>query len=411
MKSTPLEKGPLVEEKQLEVVVDATKNRNLPKRLFFSFLLIIFSIQGAFAEMMKKGKTRVKTLLSGYSQSSKSGKQVVDNSGDENLFVFEPQVFVKHQITEDTEINASFVLDTWTAESDTILDGYTGASGESQGGQSRIASSIGARKEIGKASYSLDFGFSSEYDYTSKNVSFNLERSFAEDNFTIGLGLQYYADTLSLFQDITPKGSAKVTEGFNRNIYAINLSASQILTRKDLIVLGTTYANSSGRMESTAGTVNIAGLREVEALPGERKRNAFSTKWIHSVSDNTALNLSHRYYFDDWGLRSNTIRAAFLLALRDDQDFLEFAIRYHSQGAVDYYKDQFNSAERFMTSDSDLSKFHSYGPSVMYLRSLGDLNAHFIELQEMEWSNSLTYSKRNTGLYSVYLQTGLSFYF
>lgn len=391
----------------------ATKNASKLKRLLISILLFILSIQGAFAEMMQKGKTRVKTLLNAYGQSSKSGKQVVDNSGNEDLFVFEPQIFVKHQITEDTEINASFVLDTWTAESDTILDGYTGASGadESIGGQARVAATIGARKEISKSTYGVNFGFSSEYDYTSKNLSFDYERSFADDNFTIGVGLQYYADTVSLFQDITPRSSAKITSGFNRDIYAINLSASQILTRKDLIVLGTTYANSTGRMESTAGTVNIAGVREVEVLPSERKRNAFSAKWIHGLSETMALNLSHRYYFDDWGIKSHTARAAFLLSLRDDQDFLEFAFRYHTQGAVDYYKDQFSSAERFMTSDSDMSKFHSYEPSVMYSRYMGGLDTKWIEFQEIEWGTSLTYSKRNTGLNSIYLQSGFSFFF
>lgn len=393
--------------------MDATRLQ----RIFFSILLLVVSVQNAFAEMMVKGKTKVKTLLNGYSQSSKSGKQVLDNSGNEKVRVLEPQIFVKHQITEDTELSATFVLDTWTAESDTILDGNTGASGlggdpeEAQGGQSRFAPTIGIRKEVGKASYGMNLGFSSEYDYTSKNISVDYERSFAEDNFTMGLGLQYYADTVSLFQDITPPTSAQITKGYNRDIYAINLGASQILTRKDLVEFGMTYANAKGRLESTAGTVKIANAREVEVLPGVRKRKAISAKWVHALTDETAIHLGHRYYFDDWGLKSNTIRGAFLVSLRDDLDFLEFALRYHSQGSVDYYKESFNAAERFMTSDSDLSKFHSFEPSVMYSRHLGELNAYVVNLEDAEWNNSLTYSKRNTGLNYVYLQTSLAFFF
>lgn len=380
-------------------------------RILFSLLLILISIQSAFAEMMSKGKTKVKTLLNAYSQSSSTGKQVIDNSGNEDLFVLEPQIFVKHQITEDTELNASFVLDTWTAESDTILDGATGASGEGKKGQSRIASTLGARKEIGKSTYGVNLGFSSEYDYASKNISLDFERLFAEDNFSLGLGFQYYADTLSLFPDITPRSTATIAEDFNRDIMALNLSASQILTRRDLIVFGTTYARAKGRLESTAGTVNIANVREVELLPGTRERNAFFGKWIHSLTETTAFNLSHRYYFDDWGLKSQSIRGAFLVSLRDDQDFLEFALRYHTQTAVDYYKDQFSATERYMTSDSDMSKFNAYEPSIMYSRSLGELKPFDLALEEAEWSNSLTYSKRNTGLSAVYFQTGLSFFF
>lgn len=381
------------------------------QRVLWSVLMLLLSMQNAFAEMMEKGKTKVKTLLNVYSQSSKNGKQVLDNSGIEDVTVIEPQIFVKHQITADTELNASFVIDTWTAESDTILDGNTGASGEGKKGQARVAPNLGVRREVGKTNYGMNLGFSSEYDYTSKNISADVQRSFADDNFTIGLGVQYYADTVSLFQDITPPANASITKDFNRDIYALNLGFSQILTRRDILEFGATYANSKGRLESTAGTVNIAGTREVEVLPGERKRNAFSTKWVHALNDEMALNLSYRNYFDDWGARAHTIRGAYLIALREEQDFLEIALRYHSQRSVDYYKDSFSATERFMTSDSDLSKFNSYEPSVMYLRQLGGKEILGVNFEDAEWGNSLTYSKRNSGLNYIYLQTSLAFFF
>lgn len=381
------------------------------QRVLLSVLMLLLSMQNAFAEMMEKGKTKVKTLLNVYSQSSKNGKQVLDNSGIEDVTVIEPQIFVKHQITADTELNASFVIDTWTAESDTILDGNTGASGEGKKGQSRVAPNLGVRREVGKTSYGINLGYSSEYDYTSKNISADIQRSLADDNFTIGLGVQYYADTVSLFQDITPPANASITKDFNRDIYALNLGFSQILTRRDILEFGATYANSKGRLESTAGTVNIAGTREVEVLPGERKRNAFSTKWVHALNDEMALNLSYRNYFDDWGARAHTIRGAYLIALREEQDFLEFALRYHSQRSVDYYKDSFSATERFMTSDSDLSKFNSYETSVMYLRQLGGTEILGVNFEDAEWGNSLTYSKRNSDLNYLYLQTSLAFFF
>ncbi len=381
------------------------------QRILLSTFLVVLSIQSAFAEMMEKGKTKVKTLLNVYTQKSSTGKQVLDNSGNEDVTVIEPEIFVKHQITADTEINASFTIDTWTAESDTILDGKTGASGEGKKGQARVAPTIGVRREVGKSKYGMNLGFSSEYDYTSKNVSANYEHSFADDNFTLGLGVQYYADTVSLFSDITPPANAKITKDLTRDIYAINIGASQILTRKDIVEVSATLANSKGRLESTAGTVDVGGTREVEVLPGKRSRNAISGKWVHAFSDEMAFNLSYRNYFDDWGAKAHTIRGAYLIALREEQDFLEIALRYHSQGAVDYYKDRFGSAERFMTSDSDMSKFSSIEPSIMYSRSLGGLNMFGVNFQDAEWANSVTYSKRNTGLHYTYLQTSLAFFF
>lgn len=378
------------------------------QRILLGLVLLALSIQSAFAEMMGKGKTKVKTLLNVYSQNSKTGKQVLDNSGNEDLTVIEPQIFVKHQITEDTELSASFVLDTWTAESDTILDGNTGASGAGKKGQSRIAPNIGVRRESGKATYGVNLGFSSEYDYTSKNISLDYQHSFANDNFTMGLGLQYYADTVGLFQDITPAANAMMDKKHNRDIYAISLGASQILTRADIVEFDLTYANAKGRLESTAGTVNIGGTRELEALPGKRERKAVSGKWVHAVTEEMAFNISYRNYFDDWGGRAHTVRAAYLFSLRDDQDFLEIAMRLHSQQAVDYYQESFNTSRTYMTSDSDMSKFTSLEPSVMYSRSLGDVKVFGIDFSGTEWANSVTYGKRNTGLSYAYLQTSLS---
>ncbi len=381
------------------------------QRVLITLLLFVCSVQNAFAEMMEKGKTKIKTLLNVYSQSSKSGKQVLDNSGNEDVKVIEPQIFVKHQITADTEINASFTIDTWTAESDTILDGNTGASGEGKKGQARVAPNLGVRREVGKTKYGMNVGISSEYDYSSKNISANVEQSFAEDNFTLGLNIQYYADTVALFPDITPPLNAKIGEDLNRDIYAINIGASQILTRKDIIEVSATYANSKGRLESTAGTVNVNNVREVEVLPGERKRNAISTKWVHAFNDEMAMNVSYRNYFDNWGAHANSTRIAFLMSLREEQDFIELAIRHHSQSAVDYYKYNFSGSERYMTSDSDMSKFTSYEPSIMYSRSLGTLKPFGFNLEDAEWGNTMTYSKRNTGLQYVYFQTSLAFFF
>lgn len=379
--------------------------------ILLSFFVLLLNLQNAFAEMMDKGKTKVKTLFNFYSQNGNTGKQVLDNSGNENVKVVEPQIFVKHQITEDTEINANFVLDTWTAESDTILDGNTGASGEGIKAQARAAANIGVRKESGKATYGMNLGFSGEYDYTSKNISLDYAHSFKNDNFTIGLGLQYYADTVGLFQSINPPKDAAINKKNNRDIYAVNLGASQILTRADIVEFDVTYAKSKGRLESTAGTVSNAGTRELEILPGQRERIAWSGKWVHAVGEDMSFHLSYRNYFDDWGARAHSVRFAYLFSLRDDQDYLEFAMRLHSQSAVDYYKDIFESTERFMTSDSDMSKFTSLEPSVMYSRSLGDLKFFGTELQEAEWTTGATYGKRSTGLSYAYLQTSLSFSF
>jgi hypothetical protein len=376
------------------------------------------SLQSAFAEMMVKGKTKVKTLFNLYQQNSKNGKQVFDNSGNEKVSVIEPQIFVKHQITEDTEINASFILDAWTAESDHILDGSTGASGANGGdddgaitGQARAAPTIGMRKEIGKTSLGVNLGFSSEYDYTSKNISLDVSRLFAEDNFALGLSVQRYAEELKLFNDFSPPKANSISSGHKRDITAINLGASQILTRADIIEFGMTYAKAEGRLESTAGSILLNGTREVEKLPGSRNRKAFFTKWVHAFNEEMSLNTSFRYYSDDWDLTAKTFKVATLFSLNEDQDYLELSLRYHAQDKVKYYKDSFSTNETYMTSDSDMNKFTSYEPSITYSQELGEKNFFGLTIDETTWNNSLTYGKRSTGMSYGYFQTSYAITF
>jgi len=368
-------------------------------------------MQSSLAEMIAKGSTRVKTVFNIYHQNSNDGKQVFDNSGREEANVIEPMIFVEHQITEDTAITGHFVFDFWTAASDTKVDGSTGASGAGRGTQTRVSGSLGFKREVGKLSYSSAFGFSSEYDYKSLNGSFNIARSFAKDNFTLGFGAQYYADKVNLFQDLTPAAHARISDDLPRKIIALSLTGSQILTAKDIIQFSATYVQAKENLESTASSVLISGVRESEQLPKARKRYAFSTHWVHGPGESTALHTSYRYYFDQWKLKAHTLRIGHAWEINDEEDILELFARYHSQSKVEYFKAEFVATEEFMTSDSDLAKFSSYEGGIYYSQSLADKDYFGLNFSDVRWDNSLVYSTRTNGLRFAYWQTSLGFEF
>lgn len=381
------------------------------KKIFLSISLIILSIQNLFAEMLEKGKTKVKTVFNVYHQDSNDGQQVYDNSGNENATVIEPMVFISHQITEDTSLSGEFVFDSWTAASDTRLDGNTGASGEGIDRQSRISGKINISREVDKWSYGAGIGFSSEYDYRSFNGQLNLARSFAKDNFTVGLGLQYYKDSIRLFEDLTPATSATISEFIPRNIMAANLTMSQILTTKDIIQWGFTYVKAEKNLESTASTTLVNNVREVEVLPESRDRKAFSTKWVHGFGEDQALHLSYRYYFDDWDLSAHTTELSYLFEVNDDEDFIETSLRVHKQDSVEYFGESFNGQEKFRTSDSDLEEFISYEMGVYYQKNLADRKIYGFDLENVNWSNGIVLAKRDNGMTYGYIQSGFGLEF
>ncbi|MFG1505020.1 DUF3570 domain-containing protein [Halobacteriovorax sp. ZH5_bin.2] len=391
----------------LEVDVVVTKY----KRLLFSFLLILVSTKNTFAEMMADGKTKFKLLFNLYHQNSDDGNQVYDNSGKEEANVVEPMLFVEHQITEDSAINAHFVFDFWTAASDTKLDGATGASGPGRKGQSRLSGNIGVRKEMGDWETSASVGFSSEYDYRSFNGSLGVQRSMAKDNFTLGLNIQYYKDKVKLFEDLSNPPTAKISDFLPRDIFAVSLTASQILTRQDIIQFDLTFVEASKNLESTASSVSVGGVRQPEVLPDTRSRYAISSKWVHGFSDEVAMNLSYRYYFDQWDLDAHTLRLAFLKEINDDEDYVEIALRYHNQSSVKYYQDSFATAKDYMTSDSDLADFSSYELSALLSSNYDSKNIYGIEFEDFVWNNGVTFAKRTNGLVYAYIQSSVGFQF
>lgn len=365
--------------------------------------------------MMEKGRTRVKKVFNLYHQNSNDGRQVVDGRGREEANVIEPMVFIEHQITENTAINGRVVFDAWTAASDTKLDNYTGASGTPIMGQTRVAANVGVKSEkkvlANRWTYGANLGFSSEYDYRSLNGSLNVSRSFAKDNFTLGASVQYFLDEVDLFQDLSNPQNAVISTGLERKIFATSLTASQILTIRDIVQFGVTFARASGVLESTASTVDISGVRAVESLPDTRSRYALSSKWVHGLSQRSSINLSYRYYWDQWDLTSHTFRGAYLFDIEEDESYIEIFGRVHDQSSVEFYADSFNQAQTNTTSDSDLQEFTSYETGIFYESSLEDRKVFGFDLQDVNISHSIVGGHRTNGMRYGYYQMGFNYNF
>lgn len=351
---------------------------------------------------------RVKFLFNFFKQNSDSGKQVLDNKGDESATVFEPMLFVAAKVDENTDISAQFVFDAWTAASDTVLDDKTGASGGAIDGQTRFGGQFKIRRGDELNSKSLSLGISTEYDYKSLNFGANLTNSYAEDNFTLSLTPTLYLDQAKDFdidRDIE-------LDYKSRLIYAFDVSATQLLTPKDLIQFGYTFVGMNGMLNSIAGTVQVEDIttnpyqRTQEVLPSSKMRHAFSTKYVHGFTDQLGLHFSHRYYQDDWDLKANTFETGLRIGLNEDRTFIMPTLRYHQQNEVEYYQDKFSTREQYMTSDSDLAEFDStrYGVHAEHILEDKKVWGH-----QTDWSISFGayHYDRSNGLDYQIMQVGI----
>lgn len=356
--------------------------------------------------------TKLKFLLNFIDQKGDQGFQVYDNSGNENLTVFEPMIFVAAKIDAETDINAQFVFDAWTAASDTALDGNTGASGAGIKGQSRVSGQLGYKKGNEQNNWSGRFGVSSEYDYQSLNFGGTLVRSFAEDNFTLAISPQLYLDQAKDFDLRT----SKTTEFKGRVIHSLDISGTQLLTYTDLLQVGYTYIGMNGYLNSITNKVRVLDetvnpfKRQQERLPSNRSRHALSSKWVHGFNDTTALHLAYRYYQDDWKIKAHTPEVGMRFAMSDERSFLMPSFRYHQQSAAEFFKPQFATRENLMTSDSDMAKFHSSRYGVHFSKS-GYEVAPFKFAADLEWSAATYWVDRSNDMSYLIVQAGVGLAF
>lgn len=372
---------------------------------------IFGSIQKSFAKIVGDGKLKIKFLTNIYEQSGKGGDQIYNNSNKEDVSVIEPMLFLAYEVDEETSVNAHLIFDTWTAASDTALDGSTGASGEGIGRQSRVAGNFSYNKDKKTWAWSSRFGVSSEYDYRSVNFGGHLEGRFKDENFVLSFSPQVFLDQAKNFDYQTQK----VTEFKSRTIASFDLSASQLLTASDIIQFGYTHIMMNGNMNNISNSVKVTSnpysntfSRVEERLPDSRTRHAFNTKWVHGFTDEIATHLSFRNYKDSWKVEANTAEFGYRNTFMEDSAFMMLTYRYHKQSKTKYYAPNFSTVQQFMTSDSDLEKFDSKRYGVHFSKTIEDMKLKSFDLEEFNLSGGIYKYDRSNDLDYWMVQFGVS---
>lgn len=380
------------------------------KKKSMNWLLVLCSFFMGRLEAM--GLDSVKFLLNNFSQNSDSGDQVYDNTGKEDVTAFEPTLFIVANVDEQTDIKANFVLDTWTAASDTAIDGETGASGSGIGNQSRFAGQINYIKGDELNGHSYNLGISTEYDYRSLSLGGSWTRSFADNNFTFSVTPQLFLDQAKDF-NLEDK---KEVDFKGRTIWSLDVTGSQLLGPTDIIQFGYTHIQMNGMLNSIAGTVRVDTEsddpfgRQSEKMPSKRIRHALHSKWVHSLSSKSAFHLSYRYYQDDWEVKAHTLEWGPRFSFSQDQYFLMPTLRFYDQTAADFFEKSYASEKKHMTSDSDLEEFHSIRYGLAF-----SSKAHEVDIlgydSQLNWSVGAYHTGRSNDMNYQVLQLGVGLSF
>ncbi|MFN2111115.1 MAG: DUF3570 domain-containing protein, partial [Anaerolineae bacterium] len=206
------------------------------------------------------------------------------------------------------------------------------------------------------------------------------------------------------------------------------IGVTQVVNRRTLMQLNYSLGVSSGYLTDPYkiismidGTTGTTVDYRTELRPDSRLRQSFYWKTVYHLSEDV-IHFSYRYYWDDWGIRSNTFDLHYHFDLGSDF-YLEPQFRYYTQSAADFYHHSLvdgAALPSYASADYRLAEMtsKSYGLKLaMAVGKDGELSARVTYMKQTGNSHPADAIgvQRNLDLYpgldAVYGQLGYTFTF
>lgn len=214
---------------------------------------------------------------------------------------------------------------------------------------------------------SLGANASSEYDFTSLGASLGLAHDSEDRNTTWSAGLAFEADQLRPVGG-TPPGLRPLTttsqrgDNGSRRVTDLLLGVTQVMNRRWLMQFNLGLGSASGEhsdpykilsvVDGSTGLVTGDGYVH-EKRPDSRRRT--SLYWGHKIHlKRDIVDLSYRFYRDDWGVRAHTLDARYRWMLGGGV-YLEPRWRHYTQSAADFWRGWLGEGRDWSSSTSSTS--------------------------------------------------------
>jgi len=323
--------------------------------------------------------------------------------------------------------------------------------------------------------YSSHLSIANEFDYSSFGMGVGFAKQFNQKNTELSLGLNVYLDTwhpeypTEIKEYIKNNGNIKSgffkdvaiynqngdiiekcgtnswrLQNFNlvndekRNTFALSLSFSQILSKRSQISIFSdiTYQNGwlanpmqrvyfkdkanyyIGNPDSidnytNANNTDVFQLADdIERLPNVRLKIPIAGRLHFYLNEYFVLKTYYRYYFDDWGIKSNTFEVEIPIKISEKYTLYP-SYRLYNQTKANYFAefDTHLSSSDYYTSDYDLSGFASnkFGLGIKYSDILTKKHLWKFNLKNITLNYS--YYNRSTGLNAHIVSFGSKYIF
>jgi hypothetical protein len=251
--------------------------------------------------------------------------------------------------------------------------------------------------------------FSGEHDYSSFGLNAGLTRDFNRRNTTLGASVSFSHDKVS------PEGGAPIplssmqppgengedvgheneggefeddddgggSPGKNKNVLDALIGFNQVLDRKTIFRFNYSFSHSAGYLNDPYKLISIV-QNENSASPGEpveylyesrpesHNKHALYSELRRYLGGNT-VNLSYRYFWDNWGITSQTVDLSYLWHIRGSKT-LQPHLRWYHQNRADFYRTYLADNDplpQHVSADYRLAKYDALTAGLQYSFLIG----------------------------------------
>lgn len=178
----------------------------------------------------------------------------------------------------------------------------------------------------------LGAGRSVENDYEADYASAGIDITFNDDTSTLGFAVSASDDVLTP-TDASLYNRVRRAEKQARSAF---LGFTQVVSKNVIVQTGIGFNRLEGYLSDPYKAGNIAFSQD--SRPGEREQWTWtfgSRQFMQGIE--TAFQFDYRYYRDDWGIESHTVRPGLERQFGDDWRF-GISLRWYMQTEADFYE-------------------------------------------------------------------------
>jgi hypothetical protein len=438
------------------------KKREMKYFLVISFVITSFiSVAQQTKDSVKVYKKRVLEttevdFLTSYYTQDGDNAAVSGGIGTEKLTDVTGAIVVSIPLNDDDVLTIDAGVSSYTSASSSNINPFDDGRADPFQASSGSSSSDLWKNLTGNFSHSSDDrndiwsvkgSGSTEHDYSSIGVGGSYTKLFNEKNTELSVHANVYFDSWKLiypfelrpfavggnglndelFESNTITGNANYNPDFKelsskgRNSYSLGFGFSQILSKNLQGSLALDFVQQQGLLSTPFHRVYFNDIADsfiddfqladdIEHLPDSRFKIAIGGRLNWYINEFLTVRTFYRYYFDDWGVNSNTASIEVPIKITD-KFTLYPSYRFYNQTAVDYFNPYEGalSTNKFYTSDYDLSKYSSnqFGFGVSYTDIF--TTTHFWKLGLKSIDLKFYQYDRNTSFSSSIITAGFKF--